>query len=270
MKRKHCIAFYLAVCLGLLAVLPAFGDERDIEYKAYVIAAFGGTNQDEWVVEGSSYSSTAYTWNLDASKYAHKEGDVTYPQKKEDIDAWPMALFGANPEGDTKPKSFGIWGKFDRRGHNWIDVYPSKEGEKDPSGKAKPTEIPFPGRISSMNMWVWGSNLNFRIEAYVRDYEDMIHVIDFGSIAFTGWKNLRVKVPATIRQSKRIQPNLANLKFVKFRIWTDPWEKVDNFYIYFNQFKVLTDTFETLYDGNELAHPEHVRELWGVEEKEGN
>jgi len=42
-----------------------------------------------------------------------------------------------------------------------------------------------------------------------------------------------------------------------------PTERVDNFFIYFNQLKVLTDTFETLFDGNDLADPVRVQELWG-------
>jgi hypothetical protein len=41
-------------------------------------------------------------------------------------------------------------------------------------------------------------------------------------------------------------------------------ERVDNFYIYFNQFKILTDTFETYFDGNDLADPARVQELWAT------
>jgi len=37
---------------------------------------------------------------------------------------------------------------------------------------------------------------------------------------------------------------------------------VDNFQIYFDQIKVLTDTFESLFDGDELADTERVQELW--------
>jgi hypothetical protein len=85
-----------------------------------------------------------------------------------------------------------------------------------------------------------------------------------GGIGHTGWKNLRAMIPNNIHQSKRILPRYAGLHFVKFRIWTQPTEKVGDFYIYFKQFKVLTDTFETLYDGDELADPERVQELWAA------
>jgi hypothetical protein len=46
------------------------------------------------------------------------------------------------------------------------------------------------------------------------------------------------------------------------RIWTQPTEKVGDFYVYIRQLKVLTDTFDSLFDGNDLADPAYVQELW--------
>jgi hypothetical protein len=100
------------------------------------------------------------------------------------------------------------------------------------------------------------------MEAYFRDHDGRVYPVYMGSLAYTGWKNLRVHIPNNIRQVKRVLPKLASLSFVKFRIWTTPRERVDDFYVYFNQLKILTDTFETLFDGNDLADPDNVRELW--------
>jgi len=111
-------------------------------------------------------------------------------------------------------------------------------------------------------MWVWGSNLKYYIEVYLRDYRGVVHTLKLGDISYTGWRNLKVNVPNTIPQSRRILPSYASLNFVKFRIWTQPVEKVDNFYIYFKQFKIFTDVFESLFDGNDLADPENVEKLW--------
>jgi hypothetical protein len=85
-----------------------------------------------------------------------------------------------------------------------------------------------------------------------------------GDIAYKGWKNLRVSVPGGIRQSKPILPNFAGLRFVKFRLWTRPNGALGDFYVYLDQFKVLSDTFESFYDGDDLADPEHVQELWST------
>jgi len=119
-----------------------------------------------------------------------------------------------------------------------------------------------PGRVSTLDMWVWGSNLNFYLEAYVRDYQGVVHSLNMGDLAFQGWRNLKVRIPNNISQSKRILPRYAGMHFVKFRIWTTPVERVDNFYVYFNQMKVLTDIFESFFDGDELADPDRVHELW--------
>jgi hypothetical protein len=99
----------------------------------------------------------------------------------------------------------------------------------------------------------------------VRDYLGVVHTLNLGNIHYEGWKNLRTRVPNTIAQSKRILPRLAPLTFVKFRIWTQPVEQVANFYIYFDQLKVITDTFEAIYDGDELANPERIQELWNAD-----
>jgi hypothetical protein len=87
-------------------------------------------------------------------------------------------------------------------------------------------------------------------------------MVNLGSIAYQGWKNLRAYIPNNVPQSKRILPRLAALTFVKFRIWTQPVEQVNNFFVYFDQFKVLSDTFESIYDGDELSNPERIQELW--------
>jgi hypothetical protein len=234
-------------CLILWAcitVFSAFGDENTIDYESIILESFDG-NSD-------------YVWKTDASKFATKTDEETFPQLTY-VAAWPIAAFGYNRDGSKDIKSLGIHGRFDRRGYNWIDVYPTLAADGDEAG---PAEIPIPGRISYMDLWVWGSNLDYYIEAYVRDYQGVVHNIRMGGIGHMGWKNLRAVIPNNIRQSKRILPRLAGLTFIKFRIWTQPTEKVGDFYIYFKQFKVLTDTFESLYDGDELANPERVQELW--------
>jgi len=111
-------------------------------------------------------------------------------------------------------------------------------------------------------MWVWGSNLKYYIEIYVRDHRGVVHALRLGDISYAGWRNLNVNVPNHIVQTRRILPSFAGLTFVKFRIWTQPVERVDNFFIYFKQLKILTDMFSALFDGNDLANPDHVEMIW--------
>ncbi|MDR2500596.1 MAG: flagellar filament outer layer protein FlaA [Treponema sp.] len=236
---------FKAVCLifmASVAVASVFSDENTVSLESVILEAFNGDSE--------------YEWRVAASKFATKNDEETFP-KLSYVSAWPVALFGYSPSEEQQ--SLGIWGRFDRRGYNWVDIYPVASGGED---DAAPAEIPIPGRVKFLDLWVWGSNLNYYVEAYVRDYQGVPHIINLGNIAYTGWKNLRAAVPARIPQAKRVLPHLASLKFVKFRIWTQPNEPVGDFYVYIDQFKVLSDTFESLYDGNDLANPEKVQELW--------
>ena len=263
MKQGSFRAVRHTVFLLIMLIFTAsfvVGDANVVDYRAIILESFNGDRSHEWSFGGITYSYE-FDWTLDASKFATSSNNDTFP-KQSYVEAWPVQLFGVNRNSEEDLRSFGIWGKFDRRGYNWIDIYPVKP---DTSGVGEPPEafeIPIPGRIRSLDMWVWGSNLNYTLEAYFRDYNGFIHAIDMGTISHTGWKNLSAQIPARIAQEKRILPHLASLSFVKFRIWTAPMERVDNFYVYFNQFKILTDTFETYYDGNDLADPARVQELW--------
>jgi len=249
-----------AVCLVVLAfitTMSTYGDDRTVDLTSIVLEDFGDVTTHEWN-DGRHPRKFEYSWAMAASKFATKSQDengkdVNYPVMQY-VDTWPIALVGYNREGKDV-KSLGIHGRFDRRGFNWMDLYPV-------GSNGNPFEIPMPGRVRYIDMWAWGSNLNYLVEAYVRDYQGVVHIIKLGNIAFTGWRNLRANIPGYINQSKRVLPNLAQLRFIKFRIWTQPGEQVDNFYIYFKQFKVLTDVFESTFDGDELADPDLLPQLW--------
>ena len=241
-----------------MVVFSGFGDDNTASVESIILEAFDGETSHQWSFGGRTHTYE-FEWRADGSKFASTVDDQSFPQLNY-IPAWPQAVFGINREGKDL-KSLGIWGRFDRRGYNWIDVYPV--AAKLDGGEYEPFEIPIPGRIQSLDMWVWGSNLSYYLEVYFRDYQGVIHSLYLGDLHYQGWRNLRVRIPSSIRQSKRVLPSLASLSFVKFRIWTMPMERVDNFYIYFDQLKILTDTFESLFDGDNLADPEQVQELWG-------
>jgi hypothetical protein len=243
---------FKAVCLVLLAIIAvsaAFGDDITINSTSIILESFDGDSPYEWKATGS--------------KFATKTDDGEWPQYTL-VAAWPQALHGINREGKDL-KSLGIWGKFDRQGFNWIDIYPVEAGSDDDGDGFNNAEIPIPGRLQYMDVWVWGSNLDYNLEAYFRDYQGVVHVVDVGRLNYQGWKNLQVRIPARIPQSKRVLPRLAALTFIKFRVWTPPTEPVADFRIYFDQFKILTDTYETLFDGDELALPERIEELWNAD-----
>jgi hypothetical protein len=233
------------VCLIMMAsiAVSVFADNNTVALESVVLESFDGNSN--------------YVWKAVGSKFASNVDGETYP-KANLIPTWPAAVFGNNRQGKDL-KSLGIWGKFDRQGYNWIDIYPTAGDGGEDEG---PVEIPIPGRAQSFDMWIWGSNLNYYLEVYVRDYQGVVHTLYLGNIAYEGWRNLRVQLPRSIPQAKRVLPRLAALSFVKFRLWTQPAEVANDFRVYLDQFRVTTDTFESIYDGDELADPERVQELW--------
>ncbi|MCL2805377.1 MAG: flagellar filament outer layer protein FlaA [Treponema sp.] len=248
------------ICLILWAfitVFSAYGQDKAVSWETRVLESFNGDDDAPytWKTVSSRFISTVRDEN--GEPVQDSDGNNTKYPLTTYVDAWPASAFGYNRDANSTPlRSLGLHGKFDRRGYNWIDMYPVLAGDD------KPFEIPIPGRVSNIDCWVWGANLRYYIEVFLRDYRGVIHTLHLGDIAYPGWRNLRVNVPNHIPQARRTLPSYAGLTFVKFRIWTQPTERVDNFYIYFKQLKVLTDMFENLFDGNDLADPAHVDRLW--------
>lgn len=237
------ICLIVWVCV---TVFSGFGDDFTRSYETRMLETFNGD------------SDSPYKWKTDASRFITKSNDESIPSLAY-VEAWPMAAFGNNRTADSKPlRSLGLRASFDRRGYNWVDLYPVLSDDPEEN----PYEIPMPGRVQNLDVWVWGANLKYYIEVYIRDYRGVIHCLRLGDISFQGWKNMRVNVPSNIPQARRTLPSYAGLSFVKFRVWTQPVERVDNFYVYFKQLKVLTDIFESLFDGNDLADPQNVERLW--------
>jgi len=243
--KKGSFKFICLIVWACIMISPRlFADEITQSFESRILESFNGD------------SDAKYVWKSDSSKFITKTDTTTYPILTY-VDAWPVAVFGYNRTGDASLKSFGIHGRFDRKGYNWIDIYPALKDKPD-----EPFEIPIPGRVRNFDMWVWGANLKYYIEIYVRDYRGVVYGFKLGDISYIGWKNLQVDLPKNIVQSRRTLPAYAGLHFVKFRVWTQPVERVDDFYIYFKQFKILTDMFDPLFDGNDLADPDHVEKLW--------
>jgi len=257
---KH--ASFKIICLiiwACITVFSAYGQSPTVSLESRILESFNGDDDSPYIWKSQSSRFISVVRDSNGQPVQDSEGNEQRFPLLSYVNAWPVAVFGYAREPDAPPlRSFGIRGAFDRRGYNWIDLFPVLKEDSD----AKPFEIPIPGRVQSMDMWVWGANLKYYIEVYIRDYRGVVHTLRLGDITFPGWRNLRVNIPTNIIQSRRTLPSYAGLTFVKFRIWTQPVERVDNFYIYFKQLKILTDMFEPLFDGNDLANPDHVERLW--------
>lgn len=227
-----CLALLFSMCVPVVAqpssravetiVIDTFDNEGDLYLGEY-----------EW------------TWNVNSSRYVDSDGG--YP-KMNYFEGQPNSLrvLNKNKNDDSTPLVLGVNISFQRKGENWFEVYPEQDG--------KPFEIPLIGNVTQIDFWVWGSKYRYYIDLLVRDADGRVHTLSAGNLAFEGWKNLIIKVPANIRQQSRLHSGPTEMTFVGFRIRSDPNEYVDDFTVFFDQFKYTTNTLSNIFDGYELKN----------------
>lgn len=238
----------LLLALFLIMPITVFADSL-ITKEAIVVESLDGeglTNNDAtgnpviWKAVGSKFTTEGYP----KSAYAN---------------AFPEDLFGKAPENEADLNSFAIMGSFTRKGYNYLEIIPGEgEGEE---WRAEPLQLP--GKVEFFDLWVWGSNFDYTLAMIIVDYQGIVHTIDIGSIKHVGWKHLYVKIPSHIKQTKSHIPLFEGIKLTKLVVRTDPEERVDLFYLYIDQLKVLTDTHNFTYDGQELESQKKIDEIFG-------
>jgi len=196
----------------------------------------------------------AQHWAVYGSKFANKDFPVmSY------VNAFPESLFGRFYADRDKLQALGVRAKWDRKGYNYFELVPVAVGK---SGKIEPSPIPIKGSATRLDLWVWGGNYNYYAEVHVMDYRGVPHVLFLGDLTFQGWKNLSVQIPSYIPQGVKWIPQERPLSVTKIVVWTRPDERVDDFYIYFDELKVLSDVAENRFDGDELAQPSFLDKAW--------
>jgi hypothetical protein len=230
----------IALLVALVASIAAVADETTISLVSRVLEDFDEPQERVWYVRGSKFITSGYPEQAMA-------------------ETWPIALFGRRPN-DPNLRALGIHGSFTRRGYNSLEIIPAVQV----SGGVESAPIRLPGRVQTIDLWVWGSNHNYYIDIHLRDYQGVDYVLNLGSVRFEGWKNLTVKVPSSIPQTQPYLPRFRGLELTKLVLWTRPEEKVDDFYIYLDHLKVLTDTFEQRYDGDDLVDQQVLDAIWGA------
>ena len=220
------------MCFGLLLLFssPAFSQEAMQTQKSTESFMIDNFNNE---------SGNAWTWDVSASRYV-ADG---YP-KTGYFDGIPNSLKYLLKDGKDNQKVLGVQIAFKRKGDNWFEVYPVKDG--------KSYEIPFVGTVTQIDFWVWGAHYMYFLDVIVRDADGRVHVLPAGNLAFDGWKNVVVSVPGWIRQHSRSSSGRDAMSFIGFRIRTSPEEFVDSYTIFFDQMKYVTRALANIFDGYEL------------------
>ena len=238
MKLRY-FTIYIVV---LLFLFPVFLDAQS--FNAMRESGFKMEHIESIIIE--DFETNDKVWKVSGTRFKTDP----FPQLKPFIEGKPVALEGAGfPEEENK-YIFGLRSVFSRKGYNKVWLYPDDE-------------IVIPGRVQKLDVWVWGGNYYYNLEAHVRDHRGIVHRLQLGSLHFMGWRNLSAPIPSSIPQNIRYLPMEKPLTFVRFEIWTDPTEKVDDFIVYFDHLKVLTDVYMERFDGDMLA--DRSRDIWSTD-----
>ena len=235
MKRGLKVLFGL-VCLFVIG-LPAFAQPSSKSISTFIMDDFDSVGAQNYMCDGESL---AWEWAVESSRFV-AEGfpKTTYAEGA------PLSLKQLMKGQDKELKVFGVNTAFNRKGDNWFEVYPTKDGEA--------FEIPFVGNVDQLDFWVWGANYNYNLEVLVRDAQGKVIVLPAGNLAFNGWRNIVVNIPGWLQQKSHLRSGPKHMTFVGFRIRSDAEEFVDNYTIFFDQIKYTTNALSNIYDGYELG-----------------
>jgi hypothetical protein len=243
----------VSILLIVLIAGAAVANQVAVNLQSIVVEDFND-NGSRWIARGSKFLA------VDGGQMRFDHPFVY--QYVEGV--WPEAMM--RPATDS-PRVFGVQASFTRPGYNYIEFIPVEDRD-DANGNPVPRPILIPGRPLAIDVWAWGSNYNYYLEAHVRDYRGIVHTIKLGDLHFAGWRNLRADIPNHIPRTVRFVPARRQMHLEKIVLWTRPRESVSGFHFYLDQIKVLTDVFENPFDGHGLADPDFVRDVWGVEQRQ--
>jgi hypothetical protein len=238
----------IGIALALAAIVaaaPAVADEFTRNYVSKVLESFDRPGKITWEVRSSDV------------KPPDKIPEFTF------IKVWPDQVYGSNKE-NAELWSMAVHAGFNRKAYNYIEIIPVDPSKKDAQGRPEMKPLAIPGRVQMIDLWVWGANYNYWLDVHLQDYRGVDHVLHLGSLQYAGWRNLSVTVPGSIPQASPYIPRLRGLVITKLVLWTRPDAPVDGFYVFLDDLKVLTDLFETRFDGDELADPDYLNELWSA------
>ncbi|MBN2158874.1 MAG: endoflagellar filament sheath protein [Spirochaetes bacterium] len=276
-KGRVAILMSLSAAVCLLFAVPSVhsriitnvpADISGNELKAIVIADF------ENAVLGDN------GWQVDSVPKKFTKAETEQKLKmKNPIIVLEMKLISGGPndmnveewsvtdKGKKKEKCLGVKFQFKYPGTNQVHILaPPQVDWKDKSPKytfnpstgkdEQERGIELPGQCKGISIWVHGRGHPYNLEAWVKDYRGSTHIIKFGSVNFVGWRPMKAFIPVGVPQSFESFPQTRVTKITRFVLRAVPnaprEELMEMTYFFFDQLKVLTDTYEVNFDGNEL------------------
>ncbi len=103
--------------------------------------------------------------------------------------------------------------------------------------------IPIEGITKTLSVWVVGRNFNHELFVLLQDQFGNYAEVPMGLLNFSGWRQLTIAIPPSIRQRDYHFSNRMGIKVLGFLVRTDPAESYGSYYIYFDALRAVTDLF---------------------------
>jgi len=110
------------------------------------------------------------------------------------------------------------------------------------------------GIVRVVSVWVAGRNAPHTLFLQIRDFDGNLRELNMGDLNFTGWRQMSVAIPSSIRQQHRLNNHEAGISIVGFRVRFHLPDTGGAYFIYFNDLRALTD-LSPLLDGRTADDP---------------
>jgi hypothetical protein len=254
------------------------GDVTEDELRAMVVEDFENfkiaakIEDDGWFI---STTPKEYTKGDDAT---NKRKNPVLKLELKSVDGGPSDMrveeeTSPTGLGKEKKKVMGINFQFRYPGTNSVSIEPPLEVDwkertpvltYDQSMRKEIQEraLQLPGRIRAISMWVHGRGFPYTLELWIKDFKGDVHVLRKQPVNFVGWRPIIFDIPGFIPQTADTYPVTRVVKLVRIVLRETTYisgersqtasSNTTDAYIFFDQIKVLSDTYEVYFDGQEM------------------